>query len=154
MLLCVCVFPPCHLFLFIIESQDNSREKDYEKRIKMFSRTTLRQLYYRNERIIFIPHFLVNVSSSKTDCDTLCTLCRLLEYTHHLVTSVGESICNHGGHDGDLCVYIRTVHAPRAVFTRKSIVFLGKVTISAYRFPATGYYRTVRERRSRSGAPK
>lgn len=84
----------------------------------------------------------------------LYTLYLLLEYTYHLVTSVGESICNHGGNDGDLCVYIRTVHTPRAVFTRKSIVFLGKVTISAYRFPATGYYRTARERRSRCGAPK
>lgn len=40
-------------------------------------------------------------------------------------------------------VYIQTVHTPRAVFTRKSIVFPGKVTISAYRFSATGYYRTT-----------
>jgi hypothetical protein len=40
-------------------------------------------------------------------------------------------------------VYIQTVHTSRAVFTRKSIVFPGKVTISAYRFPATGYYRTT-----------
>lgn len=39
-------------------------------------------------------------------------------------------------------VYIQTVHTPRAVFTRKSIVFPGKVTVSAYRFPATGYYCT------------
>ena len=40
-------------------------------------------------------------------------------------------------------VYIQTVHTPRAVFTRKSIVFPGKVTISAYRFSATEYYRTT-----------
>lgn len=40
-------------------------------------------------------------------------------------------------------VYIQTVHSSRAVFTRKSIVFPGKVTISAYRFPATGCYRTT-----------
>lgn len=42
------------------------------------------------------------------------------------------------------------VHTPRAVFTRKSIVFPGKVTISAYRFPATGYYCTTNGSRSRS----
>lgn len=47
-------------------------------------------------------------------------------------------------------VYIRTVHTPRPVFTRKSIVFPGKATISTYRFSATGYYRAVRQRRSRS----
>lgn len=80
---------------------------------------------------------------------------RLITLNTHLTWSlrpVGESTRNRRGNDVDLCgrLYIRTVHTPRPVFTRKSIVFPGKVTISTYRFSATGYYRTVRQQRSRS----
>lgn len=104
-----------------------------------------------------IPNFLINFPSPKTDCDALCTLYLLLiyvEHTFHLVTLSGkalviveETMSTRTG------VYIRMVHTPRAVFTRKSIVFPRKVTISAYRFSATGYYRTTNGAIS-LGAPK